>query len=209
LIENLQRENLNPIDEANAYFAFLRGSQTGMELDGIINTIMNYARDPERVKSEFTAQLAVIVKYSCKSITSIRKMLFLLRLPGEIQQAIWEGKVGLSQGYLFAENINHPALMEIFSTFLEKPLTYNALKMLFMMTAKSGKAKVGWKTQPIRTLRTNMKTVRAMIEDRIAKVKISDLADLLADIESLRLFLKEELERAAAPAPGKDNDKKA
>jgi hypothetical protein len=50
-------------DEADAYFAFLRGSQTGMELDGIINTIMNYARDPERVKSEFTAQCAVIKEY--------------------------------------------------------------------------------------------------------------------------------------------------
>jgi hypothetical protein len=39
------------VDEANAYFAFLRGSQTGMEPDGIINTIINYTRDPERVKS--------------------------------------------------------------------------------------------------------------------------------------------------------------
>jgi ParB family chromosome partitioning protein len=207
LIENLQRENLNPIDEANAYFAFFRGSQTGVEPDGIINTIMNYSRDPERVKNEFTAQLAVIIKYSGKSITFIRRILSLLRLPEEIQQAIREEKIGLSQGYLFAENINHPALMEIFNSFLEKPLTYNALKMLFRMTSKTGKAKVGRKPQPIRTLRTKMKTVRAMIEDRIAKVKISDLSDLLADIESLRLFLKEELERLAAPAPGKDDDK--
>jgi hypothetical protein len=137
----------------------------------------------------------------------MRNTLFLLRLPEEIQQAIREGKIGLSQGYLFAENINHPALMKIFSDFLEKPPTYNALKMLFLMTSKTGKAKVSRKPQPIRTLRTNMKTVRAMIEDRIAKVKISDLSDLLADIESLRLFLKEELERSAAPTPGKNDDK--
>ena len=34
--------------------------------------------------------------------------LFLLRLPEEIQRAIREGKTGLSQGYLFAEKINHP-----------------------------------------------------------------------------------------------------
>ena len=44
-------------------------------------------------------------------------MLSLLRLPGEIQQAIREEKIGLSQGYLFAENINHPALMKIFKNF--------------------------------------------------------------------------------------------
>ena len=96
LIENLQREDLNPIDEANACFAFFRGNQTGMEPDGIINTIMNYSRDPERVKSEFTAQLAVIGEYSGKSISFIRNGLFLLRFPGEIQQAIREGKIGLS-----------------------------------------------------------------------------------------------------------------
>jgi hypothetical protein len=49
-------------------------------------------------------------------------MLSLLRLPGEIQQAIREEKIGLSQGYLFAENINHPALMKIFNAFLKKRL---------------------------------------------------------------------------------------
>jgi hypothetical protein len=102
-------------DEANASFACLRGNQTGMELDGIINTIMNYARDPKRVKNEFTAHCAVIGEYSDKSISFIRNRLFLLRLPGEIQQAIREGKTGLSQGCLFAENITHPALMKIFN----------------------------------------------------------------------------------------------
>jgi hypothetical protein len=86
-----------------------------MELDGIINTIINYARDPERVKSEFTAHCAVIGEYSGKSISLIRNTLFLLRLPEEIQQVIREGKTGLSQGYLFAENIKHPARMKIFN----------------------------------------------------------------------------------------------
>jgi hypothetical protein len=42
-------------------------------------------------------------------------MLSLLRLPGEIQQAIREEKIGLSQDYRFAENISHPALMKIFN----------------------------------------------------------------------------------------------
>jgi hypothetical protein len=69
----------------------------------------------KKVKSEFTAKFAVIGEYSSKSITFIRNRLFLLRLPGEIQQAIREGKTGLSHGCLFAENINHPALLKIFN----------------------------------------------------------------------------------------------
>jgi hypothetical protein len=43
-------------------------------------------------------------------MTFIRMMLSLLRLPGEIQQAIREGKIAIPQGYLFAENINHQRL---------------------------------------------------------------------------------------------------
>ena len=42
-------------------------------------------------------------------------MLLLLRLPEEIQLAIREGKTGRSQGCLFSENINHPALLKIFN----------------------------------------------------------------------------------------------
>ena len=38
-------------------------------------------------------------------------MLSLLRLPGKIQQAIREGEIGLSQGYLFAENITYLSVL--------------------------------------------------------------------------------------------------
>ena len=124
---------------------------------------------------------------------------------------VWGGVE--SQNYNLAENLKKIADVKVIANgkgkkYLPIFLPMALLKMLFLMTAKTGKAKVSRKPQPIRRLRTNMKTVRAMIEDRIAKVKISDMADLLADIESLRLFLKEELERVAAPAPGKNEDKK-
>jgi hypothetical protein len=36
----------------------------------------------------------------------MRYLLFPFRFPGEIQQAFREGKIGLFQGYLFAEIIN-------------------------------------------------------------------------------------------------------
>jgi len=80
-----------------------------------ILAIIIYIGNPlqKRVKNEFTAKFAVIGEYSSKSITFIQNRLFLLRLPEASQQAIREGKTGLSQGCLFAENINHPALLKI------------------------------------------------------------------------------------------------
>ena len=62
LIENLNRENLDPIDEATAYFEFLRTKIGAIDMEGIINSIMTYERDPGRVKNEFTANFAVITK---------------------------------------------------------------------------------------------------------------------------------------------------
>jgi hypothetical protein len=58
-----------------------------------------------------TAQLAVIGKYLGKSIAFIRNKLFLLRLPGKTQQAIWEEKIGLFQGYLCAGNITYLSVL--------------------------------------------------------------------------------------------------
>jgi len=37
-----------------------------------------------------------------------------LNLPEEIQNAVREGAIGVSQGYIFAANLDHPNLMDIF-----------------------------------------------------------------------------------------------
>ena len=82
--------------------------------------------------------------------------------------------------------------MRIFSEVVAKPVTNEGLKIRFVMAGKTGKAAVR-KVRPIRTLRTNMKTVRAMIEDKIAKIEVSEMSDLLADLQALALFIQQEL----------------
>jgi hypothetical protein len=90
--------------------------------------------------------------------------------------------------------------MKIFSEVVAKPVTNEGLKIRFVMAGKTGKA-AARKVRPIRTLRTNMKTVRAMIEDKIAKIEVSEMSDLLADLQALALFIQQEL---AGTATGTD-----
>jgi hypothetical protein len=41
-----------------------------------------------------------------------------LKLPGEILTAVKEGKITVSQGYIFAANLDNPGLMETFNAAL-------------------------------------------------------------------------------------------
>lgn len=66
LVENVQRENLNPIDEAGAY---------------------------QRLLSEFNLTQDEIARRVGKNRASVANMLRLLKLPGEVQQWLLEGRL--------------------------------------------------------------------------------------------------------------------
>ena len=50
------------------------------------------------------------------------------RLPGEVRQTLRTGRIGVSQGYLFAEAVDNPELMKIFNDLLITPITNETLK---------------------------------------------------------------------------------
>jgi ParB family chromosome partitioning protein len=54
LTENLQREDLDPIDTAQAVVGYIqaRHAEEGFDVDGIINTMINLEREPDRVKKK-------------------------------------------------------------------------------------------------------------------------------------------------------------
>jgi hypothetical protein len=141
LIEKLDRENLDPIDEANAYLEFFCAKVGNTDVEEMISQIITYERDPARVKEGFTANFAVISKITGKSTKSMFNLFSLLRLPPPIRAAIKEGKIGLSQGYLFAANLKNPKLIEIFEAVLQRPVTYEVLKKLLEASAETDGAK--------------------------------------------------------------------
>jgi ParB family chromosome partitioning protein len=130
LTENLQREDLNPIDQAKGIFAYIqaRHPDKGYDVDGVINELMNYNLKPEAVSTEVTDTLSVIAKISGKSTRTLLRTISLLKLPPEIQAAISTGNLPVSQGYLFASNLDCPDLMQIFTDILKTPVTYLTLE---------------------------------------------------------------------------------
>ncbi|MCX5805339.1 MAG: hypothetical protein NT010_04615 [Proteobacteria bacterium] len=68
------------------------------------------------------------VNISGKSIRTLHRTISLLKLSPEIQAAITAGNLPVSQGYLFATNLDCPDLMTIFTDILKTPVTYTTLE---------------------------------------------------------------------------------
>jgi len=133
LIENIHRENLNPIEEANAFVRFYRVATGNVSIDTqeIINNIITHNRNPSMLKNENSATVAALEKISMKSIRTVEYQLSLLRLPLEVQERIKTGKLNVTKGYIFAANIDHPLFWELFNRDMKNPFTNEGLKKAF------------------------------------------------------------------------------
>ena len=135
IIENLQREDLNPIDQAKGILAYIQAKHPdkGYNLDEAMSELMNYNLKPESVSKEVTDTVSVIAEISGKSTRTLLRTISLLKLVPKIQDVISAGKLSVSQGYLFAANLGNPDFFTIFDEIMETPVT-NA-KLEKMLTA--------------------------------------------------------------------------
>jgi len=195
LIENLARENLDPIDEANAYLEFFRSQMGAMDAAGMINLIITYERAPERVESGFAASLAAIAKITGKSYSSMRNLFSLLTLPETFRTAIKEGKIGVSQGYILAAHLDNPQLYAIFKAILKKPVTNQELKRLLEKTAASSGATEP--RMPFTGIYSKIRTVRTALEKDIAAFTRPDMEKLVAELKAFCAFVEEQVQKQA------------
>ena len=77
-------------------------------MDGVMSELVNYDRSPDYVSEGFSATVAETLEISGKSITTLFNTISLLKLPPEIRAAIRIGNLPVSQGYLFAANLDCP-----------------------------------------------------------------------------------------------------
>ena len=200
MAENSLREDIDPIDLGNAMVEYFQARHDGLTFEQIFGAVVAYNVDPKRLEEAIRVTVTLLMQNSCKSPASLRNTLSLLKLPDEIREAVKTGRIGVSQGYIFAANLDSPALTRIFNDALNKTVTNNALKMAFVTAAQAGKAKAVKKPQPVQRLRNNIKSVRNIIEIQISKLAPKEMTDLLADMESLTQLIRQELDRQANEA---------
>ncbi len=140
LVENLQRENISPLDEAQAYYELFKLNLDVTTVDDCISKLITLERNPDRAGNNIAVTVTAIQKISGKSISSIRNLLTLLRLPEEIKEALSQNKITLSQAYVFASNLHHPRLQEIFQKAIEGKFTKDALIAEFRKVKKEKKS---------------------------------------------------------------------
>jgi hypothetical protein len=223
LTENLQREDLNPIDQANGILAFFQAKHPDnvYNLDGVMSTLVSYSRRPEDLPEEIALTVRAIIEISAKSIQTVHRTISLLKLVPKIQEAIVDGKLPVSQGYLFAANLGSPDFFTIFDEIMEKPIT-NA-KLEKMLTAYK-KAKnlpsgvlagglpssvlVGGKStskpMPIKKKVAVLQNAKSYFEKKTGMYARSDIQTFLDELRVLVSFMEEQVQKA----PEKVNVKK-
>ena len=130
LTENLQREDLNPIDQAKGILAYIQAKHPdqGYDLDGVMSDLIKYNRKPDTLSEALVFTLNTIIEISAKSYPTLFRTISLLKLSTEIQAEIRSGNLPVSQGYLFASNLDCPDLSKIFQDIIKTPVTYITLE---------------------------------------------------------------------------------
>jgi len=214
LTENLQREDLDPIDTAQAVVGYVqaRHGEEGLDAEGIVNTMILVERDPDRVKKEVVDTVSTIMNISGKSLRSVQRTCSLLKLPEEIQNALREGAIGVSQGYIFAVNLDHPNLMEIFQEAVGDGFTNAGLERALKKGLKPATESV--RKRPFSLYRRSVQSMRSGIEEQVDAFKKSDLEALLTDLRELVALVEGRLPEAlddgasVAEAPAEPKKKK-
>jgi hypothetical protein len=187
LIENLRRQEIDPIDKANGVVSFILARHSEMDLDKIINGLMNLRRDETRVENEITLTVSVISKITGISTATMQNLLSLLRLPQEIRDAVKTGALPVSQGYILAANLGSPGLMAVFEGILANPVTNKRLTELLKKADQADPPVPAEPPSPFRSVYTAAQKLTNCLENGEVRYDLGEL-------ENLRLFFLSVLE---------------
>ena len=143
------------------------------------------------------------LEISGKSIRTLFNGLSLLKLSPGIQAEVRTGSLPVSQGYLFAANLDCPDRDKIFEAVVKAPVTYLALERL--LTAWKKPKPVPGKTKPLPMKKqiASLRSVESRIEMGIAKYTKPDLVTLLDELRTFSAFVEMRIPIAPEPAPEK------
>ncbi|MBI5583203.1 MAG: ParB/RepB/Spo0J family partition protein [Deltaproteobacteria bacterium] len=119
LIENIQRQNLNPIEEAEAY---------------------------RRLIEEFSLSQEEVARRVGKERSTVANCLRILRLPGPVQEMILEGAISLGQAKCLLSFEDSREQIDLARQIVERQLSVRDLERIIKKTSKGAEKK---KVRPV------------------------------------------------------------
>jgi len=205
LTENLQREDLNPIDQAKGILSYIQAKlpDRNYDVEGLMSDLIKYNRKPDTLSEAMVSTLDTIMKISGKAYTSMFRTMSLLKLPDQIQAAIRQDTLPVSQGYLFAANLECPDRDKIFEAIIKAPVTYLALEKL-LTAYKKVKPEPGTKKPlPMTRQIESLRSVESRIESGFAIYTRPDLVTLADELRTFLALVEKRIPIAPEPAPEK------
>jgi ParB family transcriptional regulator, chromosome partitioning protein len=194
LTENLQREDLNPIDQAKGILTYMRAKHPdkGYGVEGVMAELVNIQRRPEDVLEEIAFTLNAISQISVKSYPTLFRTISLLKLSPEIQTAISAGNLPVSHGYLFAANLDCPDLMTIFTNIMKTPVTYIALERILTAYKKVKPGPVNTKPKSVKKQVKGLVSIKTDFEKGIGTYIREDVEKYLYELQVFCNFVQQQ-----------------
>jgi len=198
LIENMIREDLDPIDEAQGYLNYLQGKRPGEAVSALANDLVNFSIDFSRLPDETVAICRALERMAGKTAGTIRNMIALLDLPTEIREAVRYGKIGTSHGYLLATHLDNPDLLPIFRSLLQTPLSLEALKKKLEKGPQTPADDSRTDALRFRTYIRSIQTMKTKIGDG-SNLAVKDIDRILDEVAGFTALLQQ-IKASAAKA---------
>ena len=205
LTENLQREDLDPMDQAKGILSYIQAKlpDKNYDVNGVMSDLVSYNRRPEDLPEEIALNVRAFIEIAGKSIQTLHRTISVLKLYTEIQDEIRSGTLPVSQGYLFAANLDCPDRDKIFEAVMKAPVTYLALEKLITAWIKVKPVPGVTKLIPMKKQIESLRSVESRIEMGIAKYTKPDLVTLLDELRTFSAFVEMRIPIAPEPAPEK------
>jgi hypothetical protein len=210
LTENLQREDLNPMDQAKGILSYIQAKlpDKNYDVDGVMSVLVSYKRRPEDLSDQVAPTVGAMIEITGKSITTLYNGISLLKNPDEIRTAISEGTLPVSQGYLFASNLDCPDLMQIFTDIMKTPVTNATLNNLLTAYKKAKPKSDDTKPPPMTKQIAVLRSFRSYMEMNTVQYMKPDLEILIEDLRTFLALAEERVQTAPEPLPEKPVTKK-
>ncbi|MCX5805824.1 MAG: ParB/RepB/Spo0J family partition protein [Proteobacteria bacterium] len=210
LTENLQREDLNPIDQANGILAYIQAKHPdkGYNLDGVMSELVMYNRRQEDVSKEIAETISAISKIAGKSTRTMLNVISLLKLVPKIQYVIANGKLPVSQGYLFAANLGSPDFFTIFDEIMETPVTNVKLEKMLTAYKRRKPESTDPKPIPMKIKVASIEAAKTYFEEKAGMYTKNDLQTLAEELKTFLASIEKQIKTAPENVPVKQTDKK-